>query len=235
MPIARWKSECRFELQLPHENEVFLKFVLLANILGFKSVAIGLELPLSIAEPWCTFFANYAVDWREKFLDRHPKHHGPRVAYGKRTEGPGQPSHAYYWTPADFRREAELNNIEADWTDVIQGPGGAIATVCLAGRTIAHSPELAEKTRVLVDIAVAAMMDILIEKQIPQFSIKLSTTEREYLAWVLDGKTSGEITDIMKISKGAADNMQRKLPERFQRNGIFVTAFLAYRLGMLSV
>ncbi len=233
MSIARWESECRFELQLPHENEVFLKFVLLANILGYDFVGIGVELPLSIAEPWCIFYANYAADWREKFIDRHPKHHGPRVAYGKRTEGPDQPSHSYYWTPSDFRREAALNNVEVDWTETIQGTGGTIATVWLAGRTKERNPELTAKTRVLVDLAVTSLISILNEKHTPQYSIKLNATERQYLAWVLDGKTSGEITDIMKISKGAADNMQRKLPERFQRNGIFVTAFLAYRLGML--
>lgn len=234
MPITHWESECRFELQMPHENDVFVKFVLLAKILGYDHVGVALELPLSIAEPWCTFFANYTPDWQEKFVIRHPKHHGPRVAYGKRSAGPDVPGHDYYWTRADFAREAALNGIEADWSDKINGAHGSVTTVALANRTTERSAETDANTRVLVDIAVQSLNQVLYEKYAPQIHIKLSKTEQEFLAWVLDGKTAGEITDIMKISKGAADNLQRRLAERFQRSGIINVAFLAYRLGMLS-
>lgn len=232
--IAQWEHDCRTQLQMDHENEVFLKFVLLANILGYRYAAYGLEYPTSVAEPPFTFFANYAPDWHHKFVDRNPKHHGSRVAYGKRTVEPPDGSEGYNWSRIDFQREAQGNHINFEWFDTIQGPGGTVSLVGLAGRHTPDSTLLRRKTRMLIDLLIEGMNNLLLKKNMPQMFVELTEQERKYLQWVLDGKTSGEIADIMHIRKSAVENMQRSLPERFDRNGIFVTAFLAYRLGMLT-
>lgn len=233
--LTQWMRDCSSELQMPHESEAFLKFVLLANILGYNYAAYGLEYPTSVAEPPFTFYANYTKDWYQKFVERHIKHHGSKVAYGKRTIEPQDGSNIYYWRRADFWREAEANNIEIEVFETISGEGGTVALVGLSGRTVPDSEILRKKTRVLIDLTVEVMGRLLIKKNLPQVEVTLKDFERKYLLWVLDGKTSGEIADIMHISKQSVENMQRKLPERFDKKGIFATAFLAYRIGMLAI
>jgi LuxR family quorum-sensing system transcriptional regulator SolR len=233
-PLEEWENECRMELNMLHENDAFVKFVLLAKILGYEHVAIGLELPLSVADPWCAFFSNYTPDWQEKFAERSPKHHGPRTAYGKRTDEPDPNKPVYYWTRADFLREAELNRIEVDWCHGIHGPNGSVASVWMASRQVEYGLELEAKARLLAHLAATAITKIIVEKNIPQYRIELNAQEQNYLRWVLDGKTAGEIAEIMNVSKSTIDGMQRRLPERFHRSGISNTAFFDFRLGMLG-
>lgn len=232
--ILQWSRDCRAELQVDHENEVFLKFVLLANVIGFRYASYGLEYPTSVAEPSFTLYANYAHDWQEKFVVRHVKHHGSRVAYGKRASDPAPGASPYYWTRADFMREAEANNVKLEWIENMPGRGGTTALVGLAGVTATDSPLLRKKTHILIAEVVEAMEARLLKKNLPQLFVELTDQEKKYLLWVLDGKTSGEIADIMSIRKAAVENMQRNLPDKFDRKGIFATAFLAYRLGLLG-
>lgn len=232
--IARWARDCRGELLMDHENEVYLKFVILSNILGYRYAAYGLELPTSVAEPSFSLFVNYADDWQSKYVERNARHHGSRVAYGKRTRPTERHEKKYYWQREDFLREARLHNITPEWFEQSTGTGGSIAFVALSERTEPCSPGFNQLVRILIDEANERMRRLLLEKYLPQAYIKLSDVERVYLAWVLDGKTSGEIADIMSIPKPSVENLQRKLPERFEKKGIAPTAFLAYRLGLLE-
>ena len=232
--LVQWEQDCRAEMQVQHENEVFLKIVLLANIVGYQHAAYGLEYPTSVAAPSFSFFANYAPDWQEKFVVRHAKHHGSRVAYGKRVSAPIVGSRPYYWTREDFTREAQAHNITIEWFENSIGRGGTTALFGLSSFSGVDGPMLRKKTHILIRTALEEMENRLLEKNLPQLFVTLSDQERNYLCWVLDGKTSGEIADIMEISKASVENMQRKLPERFDRNGIFATAFFAYRLGLLT-
>lgn len=233
--LALWERDCRSELQMPHENEVFVKFVILADCIGYQYAAFGLELPTSVAAPSFSLYANYAADWQEKYVSRDPRHHGSRVAYGKRTTPTAEMETWYYWRREDFRREAEANGITPSWTEQMRTPFGAVSFFALAskasgGPLLQPGPHL----RILVAATNEAMLRILVPKHLPQAAIELTEVERIYLCWVLDGKTAGEIADIMAISKPSVENMQRKLPERFDTKGITGTAFLAYRLGLLT-
>ena len=230
-----WECDCRSELfGINHENEAFLKLVLLANILGYKYVAYGFECPISVAEPAFSFYSNFAHDWQEKFVERHPKHHGSRVAYGKRTSDKFD-NHSYYWKRDDFMVEARNNGIVFDRLDKVDGSAGTMSIVGLAGCSVKNTPQLIEDSSVLIRLAAEVLGGRLINKLLPQFRVTLSKQEREYMAWVLDGKTAGDIAEIMQINPSAVEYMQRKLPPLFDRKGIFATAVLAFRMGMLDV
>ena len=230
--LRMWERDCRCELMLDHENEIFLKFVLLANILGYRYVTYGLELPTSVPQPSFSYYNNFADGWMEKFVVRNAKHHGSRVAYGKRTIDGSNP--VYYWQRPDFFSEAGANSISLQWMETIQGKAGSVALVGLGGLTESRSIGFNQRTRVLIDLVVEAMEGVLVKKHLPQYFIALNEEERTYMMWVLDGKTAIEIAAIMGISQSIADRMQRQLPVKFDKKGIFATAFLAYRLGMLN-
>lgn len=216
---------------MSHENEVFLKFVLLAGILGFDKVSFGLEIPTSVAAPAFVFFANYAPDWQDKFVESLPKHHGARVAYGKRTT-PAYEGESTYWSRDDFYREAAANMIAEQSIKRFAGPAGC--TSYFAMEPTASNDADVERTDTLIRLTSASMTRILLPKHLPQSGLSLTPTEIRIMLWVLDGKTAGEISDILTIGKSAIENHQRKLQERFETKGIFATAFLAYRMGRLT-
>lgn len=227
-----WQRDCASELAMPHENDVFLKFVLLASILGFDKVSFGLEIPTSVAAPAFVFFANYAPDWHYKFVERHPKYHGARVAYGKRT-APALEAESAYWCPDDFYREAAANNIAEQDIMRFAVPFGCVSYFALEPKN--SNDAMVERTNSLIRLTNTSMTRILFPKHLPQSGLSLTPTEVSIMRWVLDGKTAGEISDIMSIGKSAIENHQRKLQERFETKGIFATAFLAYRMGMLTL
>lgn len=232
--VEQWARDCRGELLMDHENEVFLKFVLLANILGYEHVAYGLEMPTSLAEPSFSLFNNYTADWQQKFVERRASHHGSRVAYHKRTRPTAEHEKKYNWQRDDFEREARENRIKPEWLEQSKGEGGTIAFVAMAGRKTTCAAGFNQRVRILIDQTNERMRGLLLTKYLPQAYIKLSDVERTYLIWVLDGKTTGEIAEIMSLTKPAVENLQRKLPGRFEKTGIAPTAFLAYRLGLLE-
>lgn len=232
--FVQWARKCKAELQLEHENSVFCKFVSLANELGYRYAAYGLELPISVAEPWFAFYSNYSSNWHRYFGEQRPPRDDARVALKKRSAQTYPDENVHYWNRADFLREARANGIAIEWTRKMRCVAGAVATVALSGLEAVREPRLEEQTWVLAHLASESMSRLLVNKYLPQRAVTLSEVERAYMCWVLDGKTSSEIADILNIGKASVEHMQRKLPERFERSGIFVTSLLAYRMGMLG-
>jgi len=232
--LSQWEDECKTQLDAEHENNAFLNFVLLANFLGYKRVAYGLEVPTSVIEPAFSFYSNFADDWRERFVGRGVRDYSSRVALGKRSGEAANEDSAYYWSKSDFQREISINGIELQFSEVSQGRAGSISHVGLADNEEALTVDLLKRTRILVDHAIEALERLLIEKHLPQAAIQLTDAERLYLLWVLEGKTAGEIATIMDLQLSHVETMQKRLPGRFGKKGAFSTAFLAFRLGLLN-
>lgn len=232
----QWREDCRLELLADHENEVFLKFVLLSGILGFKQVSIGIELPTSVAQPAFCYFANFASDWQQKFVERHAKHHGAKVAHKKRTVNPPPGVNEYYWVVDDFQWEADANGIVFDHDVVMPGSYGTVAYVGMAGFGEAADDyaRALERAAILIEMTIESMRCCLVKKYLPQALLALRTEEKQYLSWVLDGKTTAEIIEITNEDKTTIAKLQKNLPPRFDRNSVFAAAVLALRMGMLA-
>lgn len=232
--LQQWERDCRSELAADHENEVFLKLVLLARVLGYRDVSLGVELPTSAAEPSFSYWCTYPHDWLVKFVERDPRYHGSRAALHKRKSLPLPGMSLNHWSKYDFEREAQAYGIEFQVWQAVRARSGAVAFIGLSGRTEPLSTLVEQQTGILIDMTVDAIANLLLEKHLPEHRVNISETERRYMCWVLDGKTAGEIQIIMGITKSQVDAMQRALPLRFGKKGIFPTSFLAWRMDMLE-
>lgn len=235
--VEQWRQDCQSQLKgLDHENEIFLRLVILADILGFRHASYGLAYPTTYLEPALSYFANYRHDWEEKFLSRHPKYHGSKASIGKRTNEP--PGAHSSWRRADFFREARENNVILQRVDNIPGRGGTTALIGLGGNKGEDTPILRHKTQILTEAIAGAMDNVLIPKNLPQLFIELSGEERRFLLWAMDGKTAGEIGSIMELSPGRLNYLQRILPKQFDKTGshaLVATASFAHRMGLLTL
>lgn len=232
--IKQWEQDCHAELFAIHENEVFLKLVLLAGILGYSQVSLGVELPTSAAEPSFSYWCNYQEDWVEKFVVRHVRHHGSRVSISKRKSRPVPGMSTTHWSKCDFEREAKAYGVAFQIWQSARAKHGVVATIGLSGRTEPLSALVEQQTHILIDMTVDVIAGLLLDKHLPEHRVQISEIERRYMCWVLDGKTAGEIVSIMGIPKAQVDAMQRNLPQRFEKKGIFPTSFLAYRMELLE-
>lgn len=234
--LSQWADDCRDQLAAHHERDAFTTFVLLAGIIGYQHAAVGLEAPNSVAQPHFSFLANYAPDWQEKFASPNPRHHGSRVAHGKRTVEPPPGTDPYFWTRADFDREATANGIVIHWANTYECGFGSTAFIALS--TPRPGAQVDPSSRaILADAMVATLERILLPKAFPDLTLSnlvLSDIERRVLLWILDGKTAPEIAIILGMKPSSIENLQRRLPERFNTKGVFATAFLAFRLGLLT-
>ena len=233
--LSQWSADCLAELLVDHEREAFLKFVLLARIIGYQHAALGFEVPSSVAQPHYSFFSTYPADWQDKFVSADPRHHGSKVAHGKRSIEPAPGTDPYFWTRSDFDREAEAHRIVYDWQETYSCAYGSTAFVALSAPA---GPVSAPARRILVAHTVDAMARILVPKALPHLpnpeQLTLTDLERRCLRWVLDGKTVSEIAQILNTKESRIENLQRRLSATFAKKGISATAFLAYRLGLLA-
>lgn len=229
-----WERDCLQELAHDHENEVYLKFALLAAQLGYPHACIAVELPTSAIDPVVTLWANYADDWVEKFVVRHVRHHGARVGYGKRKSEPLPGRHQYHWSRCDFMREAQAYGIEFDIQERIHGQRGTVAQIGLSGLGERDLVQHHTKLRILIDLTMDVMTRLLLDKYLPQHTVTVNDAERRYMNHVLDGFSNDDIAQILGITRTEALAMQRGLPKRFDRVGIVPTCFLAYKMGLLE-
>lgn len=234
--LGQWEKDCQLELLADHENEVFLKFTLLSQLLGFAKGSVGIELPTSVAQPAFCYYSNFAADWQEKFVERHAKHHGAKVAHKKRTASPPAGVNEYYWVAGDFQWEADANDIVFDYRVTLPGPFGTIANAGLSGYSGSASEysRALERAAMLVGLTIDSMRSCLVKKYLPQASLKLDAIEKQYLSWVLDGKTTAEIIEIINGDKTSVTKLQKALPQKFDRSGVVATAVLALRMDMLK-
>lgn len=232
--LAQWERDCVLELSASHENEVFLKLVLLASLLGYERVSFGMEVPKSMGEPVFTYWSNYPDDWSGKFVERKVRHHGAHVGYGKRLSPPAPGRSEYFWSRCDFQREADAYGIAFDYQATMLGKNGTLALIGLSRPASLLSEFDKKRLTILVNATVDAMATLLLDKHLPGHRVQITATERQYMCWVLDGKTASEIASIMNIPPTKVEAMQRSLPGRFEKKGIFATAFLAFRLDMLD-
>lgn len=232
--LEQWAREFSIELSASHESDVFSSLVALANALGFQHVAFGMELPTSISKPLFSYWCNFPEDWISKFIERKVEHHGSQVAYHKRLSLPAPGSDEYNWSRCDFQREAEAYGIKFQWQQKATGRCSTVALIGLSGKDSLLSEFDKKRLTILFNTTVDAMATRLLDKHLPGHRVQITEDERKYLCWVLDGKTADEIIDILRVPKNRVDTMQRNLPLRFEKKGIFATAFMAYRFGMLD-
>lgn len=231
--VGEWRSRCLYGLQQKSEFAMFASFVDLAAELGYSKVAYGLEFPNSIARPDFCYFANFQPDWRSRFSAVETLKLGAKSALGKRTPGLFEDD-SPHWRKEDFVREAQEHGLKFVWLEAIPGLAGTTSFVGLAEGDEFPSTETQYNIRVLADYLAMSMTGCLVPKHMPQSLLEITQTETQCLQWVLDGKTAGEIADILDLTVYATRHMQRTLCEKFEKRSILATAVLAYRMGLLT-
>lgn len=200
-------QETQIQSLLNAETEVDLFAVLsrAANELDFEYCSYGMRMPLPISRPKVFMLNNYPQDWQQRYTQENYLVVDPTVTHGTRSVIP------FVWTDKaiascrPFWEDAREHGLKVGWAQSCHDAKGVGGMLTLARSHDNLLPkELGDhslKMSWLAQVAHEGMSRLLVSKLMPESVIDLSPREIEVLRWTAEGKTSGDVSDIIHIAE----------------------------------
>lgn len=220
------------------EHKAFHMIGAAAGALGFECCAYGLRVPLPISSPQTVMLNNYCAAWQHRYASANYLEIDPTVLHGRRSPKP------LVWTDAVFEStptlwdEAQSYGLRVGWSqsslDAV-GVGGML-TLSRASDPLSESELAANevKMRWLVNIAHLTLSRIVSAKLRDQEPPSLTAREIEVLRWTADGKTSGEVSDILCVSENTVNFHVKNAVAKLQTANKTAAVVRAAMLGLLN-
>lgn len=187
------------------EAELFRVVASVAQRLGFEYWAYGMRMPLPLSNPKMFFANNYPREWQEKYVKENYLAVDPTVAHGLRSVRP------LVWTESAnqfsdvFWQDAQGHGLATGWAQSSFSPQGSVGMLTLARSADELSQaELRQNSMCmswLVQAVHQSMAQFVEAAQPSSRHAPLTAREIEVLRWTADGKTSGEVGQIMNITE----------------------------------
>lgn len=201
-----WQEELLCSLQAIR-SEVTLLSVLVeeARKLGFDHCAYGLRLPLPLAKPRTVMLNNYPQEWRERYILENYVAIDPTVRHGMSSLTPLVWTDKLFCDAPAFWEVARSFGLRIGWAQSSMDCRGGRGMLTLArSEESLTADELARNGLRMVWLAQVShvcMSNLLLPKLLPEQDVELSDREISVLRWSAEGKTSGEISEIIGISE----------------------------------
>jgi LuxR family transcriptional regulator len=190
---------------LQDDKQLFQTMLSLARDLEFDNCAYGLRMPLPVSSPKTVMVNNYTEDWQNLYQAKNYLAVDPTVHLAMRSLAPIIWTDNLFANTREFWEEAHSHGLRFGWAQSIHDFNGAVGLLSLSrSSTPISEAELMEKRfkiAWLTQISHLRMTEYLTPKLMPEINVQLSNREIEVLRWTADGKTSGEISEILKISE----------------------------------
>lgn len=191
------------------EIEFFNALSCAAMSLGFEKCAYGLRAPLPISKPSVILLNNYPANWQEHYVRHNYLEIDPTVTHGMKSVLPIIWSEKLFSACRPFWEEARAHNLRFGWAQSChdaRGIGGLL-TLARSHNDFSSSELRANSSRMtwLAQVAYERLSSILIHKLIPETTVTLTAREMEVMRWTGEGKTSGEVGDILNISESTVN------------------------------
>jgi LuxR family transcriptional regulator len=201
-----WLSEQLHVLQQnPSDLALFETTAAAARELGFEYCAYGLCIPLPLSRPQLLMINNYPTEWQNRYRQQNYLAIDPTVGRCCRSSRPVVWSDRLFEPAREFWDEARSFGLRFGWAQSSREPNGTAGML-----TFARSEEpLSESELREKEFRMTWLTQIVHSKWVHQLTLaqrltehpELSSREVEVLRWTGDGKTSGEISEILCISE----------------------------------
>jgi LuxR family quorum-sensing system transcriptional regulator SolR len=192
-------------LKATSEDEFLAALSSAARDLGFEFCAYGMRMPLPLSNPKLVLLNNYSDEWKQRYAQENYLMVDPTVAHGMKSVLPliwVEPVFAHSGAMWEDARAHGLNVGWAQSSYNAMGVGGLL-TLARSNEALSAS-ELRDNSgnmSWLVHVAHEGMSRLLASKRPADKIPALTAREIEVLRWTADGKTSGEIGQIMNIAE----------------------------------
>lgn len=186
------------------EEAIFEALVAAAHTLGFEHCAYGLRMAVPVTNPKVVTLNNYPKSWQERYAKAGYVAVDPSVRHGLTNRTPLVWTDDVFASAQDLWSEAKDHGLRVGWAQSsLDGPGvGGMLTLSRSGEPLTAT-ELDAKERQmrwLVQAAHMSLSRVMQPKLMMQPDVPLTPREIEVLKWSADGKTAGEIADILSIA-----------------------------------
>ncbi|HET9644149.1 MAG TPA: autoinducer binding domain-containing protein [Burkholderiaceae bacterium] len=218
-------------------EEVFLSIALIAQDLGFQFCTHGVRVPIPITRPRTIYVSNYPPDWQSRYNEQKYMDIDPTVAHGMRSSEPVVWSDEFFAKTPQLWQEARQHGICHGWAISRRDAEGAFSMLVLARPEPAITgEELAGKEwhmRQLADMSHVGMKRFLLNADTVPANPKLSEREVDVLRWTADGKTAGEVAEIIGISERTVNFHINQAVAKLQASNKINAAVRAAMSGLL--
>ena len=190
-------------------QELFYKVERAAKELGFDYCAYGLRMPLPLSSPKTIMLSNYPLAWQARYQSMNYLMKDPSVAACRKSRDPVIWTDTLFAAAPDLWEEAREHGLRVGWaqSSLDGGAAGGMLTLARSDEPLTQL-ELSSndiKRRWLVQIAHVAMSRVLAEQSTRHQEVQLTEREAEVLRWTADGKTSGDISEILSVSENTVN------------------------------
>lgn len=220
------------------EHLVFQRIEAAAKTLGFDHCAYGLRVPVPISNPKTFLLNSYPTAWREQYARADYLRIDPTVQHGRQSQKPLVWSGAIFAPTPKLWEDARSFGLCIGWSqsslDAV-GVGGML-TLSRSHEELS-ALELASqeiKLRWLVNIAHLSLARILNARLVGKTQRSLTAREVEVLKWTADGKTSGDISDLLDVSENTVNFHIKNAVTKLETANKTAAVVRAAMLGLLN-
>lgn len=208
-----------------------------AKQLGFDYCAYDMRLPWPVAEPKVVSLNNYPTTWQQRYMQERYDKIDPTVSHGRHSNLPMVWSDKHVASNRSFWEDARSHGLHAGWAQSCHDAKGisGLLNLSRSDDSVSHKElrEISLKLSWLVGVAHEGLSLLLIEKHMPEAATQLTSREIEVLRWTADGKTSGEVSEIMNITDRTVNFHISNTLKKLNATNKTAAAIKAARLGIL--
>ncbi|TJZ77663.1 autoinducer binding domain-containing protein [Chitiniphilus eburneus] len=237
--MKSWAEDLLSSLEgIQDETQTFQKIETAAAALGFDYVAHGLRLPLPLSNPRTFIQSNYPIEWQQRYVAAGYLDSDPSVLHGRQSQAPLVWSREVFHNAPKLWEEANSFGLCVGWAQSsLDAQGvGSMLTLARSGEILTPE-ELAGKEfkmRWLVNITHLALSSAHKSEMRKAAPPSLTAREIEILKWTGDGKTSGEISDILSVSENTVNFHIKNAVAKLQTANKTAAVVRAAMLGLLN-
>lgn len=236
--MKTWQEDQLQALQsIQCEHQLFRAILPLCKDLGFEYCAYGLRMPVPLMNPKTLMVNNYPTAWQTQYQTKNYLEVDPTVQQAMRSLRP------IIWTDDLFNQtpslweEANSFGLRFGRGQSIRDFNGVVSLFTLArsydSLTEKELDVKGGKMAWLTQVAHLGMSRCLTPKLLPEVKVKLTSREIEVLAWTADGKTSCEISLLLKIAERTVNFHINNVITKLNANNKTSAAIKAALLGLL--
>ena len=186
-------------------DDIFRLVAALARDCGFDHCAFGLRFPLPVSNPRTVLLNDYPLSWQQQYQQNDYLAIDPTVRHGLTSLRPILWSEQLFKSAKNLWEDARAFGLRFGWAQSNRDANGSVGMLSLSrSHDDITEKELLHKEFALTwlaQLATIRLSEMLTKTNLPEAAVELSPRELEVLRWTAEGKTSGEISDILGIAE----------------------------------
>jgi len=187
------------------EQQLFDALVKLVRTEGFDLCSYGIRPPFPVSKPRILVYDNFPASWHQQYRSQGYVEIDPTVQHGLRSLLPLVWTDEVFSEARDFWEDARGQGLRYGWAQPCRDPSGVagMLTVARSNEPLSDSELKVKVPRLLwmTQVAHVAMSRLVLHRILPESDLRFSRREIAVMRWTAEGKTSGEIAEILRITE----------------------------------